>query len=113
LHASHSHAPHSHVPDPDVSGQDTSGPDTSHHAHNPNRKAIMLHLLEDVLGWAAVLVGALVIHFTAWYWVDPLLSIGIAVFIMVNAGRNLFATMKIFLQAGPEHLDAEKLSHEI
>lgn len=98
LHAAHLHASHSHS----LPG-----------SHNLNRRAIMLHLLEDVLGWAAVLVGALVIHFTAWYWVDPLLSIGIAVFIIFNASRNLFATMKIFLQAGPEHLDAKRLSHDI
>ena len=45
-----------------------------------NERMLNWHLLEDVLGWAAVLVGAAVMHFTAWAFVDPLLSIGISIF---------------------------------
>ncbi|MEH6657061.1 cation diffusion facilitator family transporter [Leeuwenhoekiella marinoflava] len=59
------------------------------HSHNHNNKAIMLHLLEDVLGWVAVLIGAAVIYFTGWNWVDGLLTIGIAAFISYNATKNL------------------------
>lgn len=78
-----------------------------------NSKAIMLHLLEDVLGWAAVLAGGIVIHFTGWYRIDPLLSAGIALFIIFNAVKNLTATMNVFLQAAPVHVDPNRLKEEL
>lgn len=83
------------------------------YTHNQNSKAIMLHLLEDVLGWVAVLVGAIVIHYTGWYWVDAILTIAIAVFISFNASRNLIDTMKILLQSVPENVSIERLSAEL
>ncbi|HNT26905.1 MAG TPA: cation diffusion facilitator family transporter [bacterium] len=70
-----------------------------------NAKVVALHLLEDVLGWAAVLVGAVVIHFTGWYWIDPLLSLGIAAFILVTALGALRSSAKILLQGIPEGVD--------
>lgn len=89
----------------------------SHHGHthqgNHNSKAIMLHLLEDVLGWIAVLIGAIVIYFTNWYWIDPLLALGIAIFIGFNATRNLISATKIVLQSVPENINLEHLSNEL
>ena len=70
-----------------------------------NAKVAALHLLEDVLGWGAVLVGALIIHFTGWYWIDPLLSLGIAAFILVTALGALRSSAKILLQGIPEGVD--------
>ncbi len=81
----------------------------SHSGPNQNSRSIMLHLLEDVLGWAAVLVGALIIHFTSWSWVDGVLTIGIALFIGFNATKNLISTLKVMLQAVPEGIDVDKL----
>lgn len=83
------------------------------HSHNHNSKAIMLHLLEDVLGWVAVLIGAAIIYFTGWYWIDGVLALAIAVFIGYNATRNLIGTMKILLQSVPETVNIEKLSSEL
>lgn len=76
---------------------------------NHNSKAIMLHFLEDVLGWVAVLVGSAVIYVTGWNWIDGLLSIGIAVFIGWNATRNLIDTIPVFLQAAPKDVPLEEL----
>ena len=59
----------------------------------------MLHLLEDVLGWVAVLVGSTIMYFTGRYWIDGVLVLGIAVFIVYNATNNLLDTMKILLQS--------------
>ncbi len=84
-----------------------------HHSHSHNSKAIMLHLLEDVLGWVAVLIGAVVIYFTGWYWIDGILALAIAVFIGYNATRNFIGTMKILLQSVPENVNIEKLSSEL
>jgi len=83
------------------------------HSHNLNSKAIMLHLLEDVLGWVAVLIGASVIYFTGWYWVDGVLALAIAVFIGYNATKNLAGTMKVLLQSVPENVNVEKQSLEL
>ena len=83
------------------------------HSHNQNSKAIMLHLLEDVLGWVAVLIGAIVIYFTEWNWIDGLLTIAIAAFISYNATKNLIGTLKIMLQAVPENVNIEKLTAEL
>jgi len=60
------------------------------------------HLLEDVLGWVAVLIIAIVMQFVDWPILDPLLSIGFTLFILFNVIRNLLATLKLFLQGVPE-----------
>ena len=74
-----------------------------------NQKAIMLHLMEDALGWLAVLVGGIIMYFTRWFWIDPLLSLGIAAFILFNAIRNATSSISIFLQAKPKTLDENKI----
>lgn len=83
------------------------------HTHSHNSRAVMLHLLEDVLGWVAVLIGAAVIYFTGWYWIDGVLAIAIAVFIGYNAIKNLMSTASVLLQSIPENVDVEKLSNEL
>lgn len=54
-----------------------------------NQKAVNLHMLEDVLGWIVVLVGAVVMRFTDFALLDPIMSIGVSLFILINALRNL------------------------
>lgn len=72
-----------------------------------NERGAYLHLLEDVLGWAAVLVGAVVIRFTGWTVIDPLLSIGISVFIGFNAMRMLRRGTDILMQGTPRGMDPQ------
>ncbi len=82
------------------------------HEHNEpdaNSKAIMLHLLEDVLGWIAVLVGAAIMYFTGWFWIDSVLTIAIALFIGYNAWINLWNTFKVLLQAVPVNVSLEEI----
>jgi len=83
------------------------------HSHNHNSRAIMLHLLEDVLGWIAVLIGATIIYFTGWYWIDGVLALAIAAFIGYNAIKNLISTLKVLLQSVPENVNVEKLAIEL
>lgn len=66
-----------------------------------NERVLNWHLLEDVLGWVAVLIGAIVMTFVDWPIIDPLLSIAFTLFIMLNVLRNLIETMKLFTQANP------------
>ncbi|HOW52006.1 MAG TPA: cation diffusion facilitator family transporter [bacterium] len=78
-----------------------------------NAKVVALHLLEDVLGWGAVLVGALIMHFTGWYWIDPLLSLGIAAFIFVTALGALRSSAKILLQGIPDGVDLAAIEERL
>ncbi len=54
-----------------------------------NQKAVNLHMLEDVLGWAVVLIGAIVMKFTDFVFIDPIMSICVAVFILINTIKKL------------------------
>ncbi len=54
-----------------------------------NQKAVNLHMLEDALGWIVVLVGAIVMRFTDFALLDPMMSIGVSFFILINAFKNL------------------------
>ncbi|RXF69639.1 cation diffusion facilitator family transporter [Arcticibacter tournemirensis] len=74
-----------------------------------NQRAVMLHMMEDVLGWIAVLIGSVVIYYTEWYWIDPLMSLGIAAFILVNATKNIFGVFRIFLQSVPQQVDEHRI----
>lgn len=67
-----------------------------------NEKVMTWHLLEDTLGWAAVLVGSVVMHFTGWALIDPLLSLGVTLFILINVVRSLRVTVRLFLQVSPD-----------
>lgn len=75
-----------------------------------NEKVISLHLLEDVLGWVAVLVGSIVMTFWDLPIVDPVLSVLIALFIIYNVVKNLKKSLLIILQAKPGEVDMEKVN---
>lgn len=78
-----------------------------------NEKVVSLHLLEDVLGWIAVLVGAVIITFTGWTWIDSILSLMITVYITIQVIRRMKTILKIILQAVPDHILFENISEEI
>ncbi|MGB5980266.1 MAG: cation diffusion facilitator family transporter, partial [Cyclobacteriaceae bacterium] len=66
-----------------------------------NEEMLSLHLLEDVMGWAAVLVASIIMKFVDWPWLDPLLSILIAMWLLYNVYKNLRKSLRIILQAIP------------
>ena len=74
-----------------------------------NQKAVNLHMLEDVLGWAVVLVGAVVMRFTDFALIDPLMSVGVSLFILINAVRNLKAVMVLFLEKAPDNIAVSEI----
>lgn len=81
-----------------------------------NQKSVNLHMLEDVLGWAVVLVGAIVMRLTGFSIIDPILSIGVAIFIFKNAFDNFLAIMDVFLEKTPRNIslpELEKHLHKI
>ncbi|MDR0920828.1 MAG: cation diffusion facilitator family transporter [Lactobacillales bacterium] len=78
-----------------------------------NESILNLHMLEDVLGWVGVLIVSIVMHFAKVYWLDPLLSLGIALFILSKALPKFVGTIRILLEGTPENVDFEKLLREL
>ena len=67
-----------------------------------NEKILVWHYVEDVLGWVAVLIGSIFVALLGWAWVDPLLAVGIACFVLWNIFKGIKSTTKLFLQSVPE-----------
>lgn len=78
-----------------------------------NSRMIMFHLLEDILGWCAVLLVSIVLLFKPWYFLDSVLSILIAIIIINGVIKNLLSVSKIFLQAFPENISREIIIKEL
>lgn len=71
------------------------------------------HLLEDVLGWVAVLIVSVILLFSDWYILDPILSILITLYILANIVGKLRKTARLFLQAAPENVDVPAIERQI
>jgi len=80
-----------------------------HGGSSLNERAVYLHLLEDVLGWFATLVAALVMYFKDWPVVDPILAMMISAFILFNVYKNLKEALKIIMQGTPQTIKPEKI----
>ena len=78
-----------------------------------NERVLNWHLLEDVLGWLAVLIVAIVLMFAEWPILDPILSIGFTLFILINVAKNFITTIRIFLQATPDEALREEIIGEL
>lgn len=78
-----------------------------------NQKAVNLHMLEDVLGWAIVLIGAIVMKFTDFTFIDPIMSVGLSIFIFINAVRNLKEAVDLFLEKTPHGIDIKEITQHI
>ena len=78
-----------------------------------NESILSLHFLEDILGWLAVILMAIILRFTDWYILDPLLSLAISLFILSKAIPRFWSTLKIFLDAVPEGVDIEQVKSDL
>jgi cobalt-zinc-cadmium efflux system protein len=78
-----------------------------------NQKAVSLHMLEDVLGWAVVLVGAVVMRFTNFSILDPILSLGVGVFILLHAAEHMQEGLGLFLEKVPDGIDVGAIKDKI
>ncbi len=85
----------------------------THDGESINQKAVNLHMLEDVLGWIVVLVGAVIMRFTDFKLIDPIMSIGVAVFIIVNAIRHLKDIVDLFLEKTPHGVSVAEIKEHI
>lgn len=83
------------------------------HGHSHNESILSLHFLEDILGWLAVILVSLILRFTDWYFLDPLLSLVIAGFILSKALPKFWENIQIFLDHVPSDVDLSQLYQEI
>lgn len=78
-----------------------------------NQRSVNLHMLEDVLGWAIVLVGAVIMYFTDFKILDPIMSVCASAFIFISAVANLRRILNIFLEKIPDGIDIETIEKDV
>lgn len=77
--------------------------------HSHNESILSLHFLEDILGWLAVILVSIILQFTDWYFLDPLLSLCIAIFILSKALPKAWNNVKILLETSPQGVNLEEV----
>ena len=85
-----------------------------HKGETYNEKAIFFHQLGDIFEWVAILILSLVLMF--WdgaQYLDPFVSIGIALWLIFNLGRNLYKSIEVLLQKTPDYFDVEEFRQSI
>jgi len=78
-----------------------------------NEKVVSLHMLEDVMGWAATLVGSVIMYFFDVPIIDPIMSVGIAIFVLYNVYKNVSQSLHIILQGIPDEVDITDISDQL
>lgn len=78
-----------------------------------NQKAVNLHMLEDVLGWVVVLIGAIIMKFTDISIIDPIMSMGVAIFILIHSIKNLKEVIDLFLEKIPNNISIDEIRNHI
>jgi cobalt-zinc-cadmium efflux system protein len=81
--------------------------------HSLNERSVYLHIMEDVLGWAAVLVVSIVMLFVDCPVLDPLLSVAISLWVLTNVYRNLRSVFAVLLQAVPDGVSLDDLRSQL
>lgn len=78
-----------------------------------NLRAVNLHMLEDVLGWAVVLIGSIIIQLTSFYVIDPIMSVVVAAFVLFHAVKGFKKVVDLFLEKTPKKIDVEKIKKHL
>lgn len=78
-----------------------------------NERVLSWHLLEDVLGWVVILIGGVVINFWDVYLLDPIMTLGLTVFILYNVSKNLKEAVNILLEGVPKHINIDEVKRDL
>lgn len=78
-----------------------------------NQRLLSIHLMEDVLGWVAILLMTIILRFTTWTFLDPLLSMGIAGWIIYETFPEFQKILAVFLQGTPKEVDLPCVREDI
>ena len=78
-----------------------------------NQKSVNLHMLEDVLGWIVVLAGTIIMNYTDISIIDPIMSIGVAIFILISTLKNLKEILDLFLEKTPSNINIDEIKNHL
>lgn len=78
-----------------------------------NQKAVNLHMLEDVLGWLVVLIGSIIMRFTDISVIDPIMSILVTLFILINSFKNFTLIVDLFLEKIPKGVSVDEIKEHL
>ena len=78
-----------------------------------NQRAVNLHMLEDCLGWIVVLAGAIIMKFTDIAIIDPIMSIGVAVFILISSIKAIRESVGVLLERVPKNTCTEHIKEHL
>jgi cobalt-zinc-cadmium efflux system protein len=81
--------------------------------HNINVRAAYLHLLGDTISSVAVIAGAVFIYFFGWYWIDPLITFIVGLYILKETWVVLKQAVEILMQGTPEDLDLTEVKEAL
>jgi len=81
--------------------------------HNINMKSAYLHLLTDMMASVAVLVGGLLMKFYGWFWVDSVMTIAIAIYLIIVGLKLLITSTKMLMLFTPDFIDIKELVREV
>lgn len=85
----------------------------THGGKSINQKAVNIHILEDALGWLFVIISAIIIKFTNLYIIDPISSIVVALFVIINCVKNLVEILRIFLIKTPNDVNIDEIINHV
>ena len=80
---------------------------------NLNIKSAYLHLLTDMFSSVAILLGGLGMYYFQIFWLDPLLTIIIGIYLMISGVQLFFETIRVLMQFTPNNIDIEKVQNEV
>lgn len=81
--------------------------------HDLNLRSAFVHLMGDVLSTIGAVIAGIIIFFTQWNWLDPLVSVLIGLLILWNAWGILRQTINILLESTPENIDIKTLVDDL
>lgn len=76
-----------------------------------NIKSAYLHLMSDAIVSLGLVIGGIIIYFTNWYWIDSILSIGVAIVILITTWRLLKQSLRLSLDGVPENIHIEEIKN--
>lgn len=81
--------------------------------HNLNMKSAYLHLLTDMMASVAVLAGGILMKYFQWFWVDSVITLGIALYLILMSFDLLKSSVKMLLLFTPQDLNIEEIAKKI
>ena len=80
---------------------------------NLNIKSAFLHMFADTVSSVAIIIGAVIVSLTNWYFIDPLLGIGISILIFIWAWSLLKDSVNVLLETAPKGMDIDTVCREL